>query len=126
MNAVLDNITEGVDIIFTPSFLSKMSLPSAIDAYRKYYDSVLLGAAPDIRRAALTEAITATLRCVPEDQKIVEKQSVEDMDEATRCFKEDFEGDEAKDHIRLIRKARANFDVFLCEGRLAAMLAAKK
>ena len=139
MKGYLDNSTDGVDIllfIFTPtsfSFLSflKMSLPNeaivlAIDAYRKYYDSVLLNYAADIRRAALTEAINATLRCSPEDQKVVEKQSVEDMDEATRCFEEDFDHDEAKDHIRLIRKARASFDVRLCEGRLDAVLAANK
>ena len=111
------------------SLLSKMSLSScatsAIEAVRKYYDSVLLEEDVAIRRAALNEAVAATLRCAPDDQLVVEKQSVEDMDEATRCFKEDFEADEAREQIRLIRKARVWFDVCLCEGRVAVALAKK-
>lgn len=96
---------------------------SAINAVRKYYDSVLLEEDVEIRRAALRDAVAATLRCSPDDQLVVEKQSVEDMDEATRCFKEDFEADEAREQIRLIRKARVSFDVSLCEGRVAVVLA---
>jgi hypothetical protein len=97
-----------------------MSSSSAIDAYRQYYRSVIIGAEPDIRWTVLSAAIAATLCCLPEDQVLVEKQSVEDMNEATRCFKRDLDPDTATEQIRRIRSARANFDVFLCEGRLAA------
>lgn len=96
----------------------------AIEAVRKYYDSVLLEEDASICRAALGEAIAATLRCSPDDQLLVEKQSVEDMDETVRCYKED-EDDKSREQIRLIRRARASFDVYLCEGRLAVVLANK-
>ena len=113
------------------------SATSAIELVRKYYDSVLEDADPTIRRAALGEAIAATLRCAGEDQLVVEKQSVEDMDETVRYYKGDLVNnnrgtadeqklfDEAREQIRAIHRARASFDVYLCEARVAALIAAK-
>jgi hypothetical protein len=113
------------------------SATSAIELVRKYYDSVLLEEDVAIRRAALGEAIAATLQCSGADQLVVEKQSVEDMDETVRHYKGDFVNDyrgtddeaklleEAREQIRNIRRARASFDVYLCEGRLAVVLAKK-
>jgi len=134
-----------VDILiftFLP-FLSKMSVlhsamaTVAIEAVRKYYDSVLEDADPTIRRAALGEAIAATLQCSGADQVVVEKQSVEDMDKTVRYYKgafvNDYRGTDeeakllevAREQIRNIRRARASFDVYLCEARVAALIAAK-
>lgn len=96
----------------------------AVDAYRKYYDSIILNEEYETCMTILREAIAATLLCSPYGQLFVERQSGEDMNEAIRCFKEDCEHDEALDNIRAVRHARLYFYIHLCETR--ANLSSKK